>query len=183
LASIITLSFFLNNCNSEKRFGFREKVRVYHNSNSAKVFQKNPTKSLDVLTISNEKNIAPKLKEGTIILKNAKHSIPFELLTASIDTPKPYEIKKLPVVEEVQNTSVSVAKPEHNGVNVGLVFVGIGVLVIVVVLLLVIVVVLLLVSFHIGDVDNIYGCAFTLVGLIISAIGGLIILISSQVNN
>ena len=175
MASIITLSFFLNNCNSEKRFGFREKVRVYHNSNSAKVFQKNPTKSLDVLTISNEKNIAPKLKEGTIILKNAKHSIPFELLTASIDTPKPYEIKKLPVVEEVQNTSVSVAKPEHNGVNVGLVFVGIGVLVIVVVLLLV--------SFHIGDVDNIYGCAFTLVGLIISAIGGLIILISSQVNN
>ena len=81
----------------------------------------------------------------------------------------------MPVVGEEQNTSVSIAKPEHNGVNVGLVFVGIGVLVIVVVLLLV--------SIHKGDVDNLYGCAFMSVGLIISAIGGLIILISSQVNN
>jgi len=136
LASIITLSFFLNNCNSEKRFGFREKVRVYHNSNSAKVFQKNPTKSLDVLTISNEKNIAPKLKEGTIILKNAKHSIPFELLTASIDTPKPYEIKKLPVVEEEQKTTVSVSKPEHKGISGGYKF-AIVLLVIGVILILV----------------------------------------------
>jgi len=181
LASIITLSFFLNNCNSEKRFGFREKVRVYHNSNSAKVFQKNPTKSLDVLTISNEKNIAPKLKEGTIILKNAKHSIPFELLTASIDTPKPYEIKKLPVVEEEQNTTVSVAKPERKtmsgGTIVGLVLVGLGLLLILIGLL----------PNSKGEVGAALpgdgGCFLAFYGLVIMAIGGLIILISSLVNN
>ena len=90
-------------------------MRVNHNSNSVKVIQKNSSKQTDVLTTSNKKIIALKLKEGTVISKKseptlslAKSITSFEILTASIDTPRPYEIKKLPVVEEEQKTSVSV---------------------------------------------------------------------------
>jgi predicted alpha/beta-fold hydrolase len=78
LASIITLSFFLNNCNSEKRFGFREKVRVYHNSNSAKVIQKIQAKPITVLATSNENIIAPILKKEIVFTENIETKITSE---------------------------------------------------------------------------------------------------------
>jgi hypothetical protein len=123
LASIITLTLFLNNCNSEKRFGFREKVRVYHNRNSTKVIQKVAAKPTDVLTTSNEKNIAPKLKVETVVSKkletkilSEKHLLPIENVTASIYNSKPDVLKILPSVEEENNLGKSniLNKPNVN---------------------------------------------------------------------
>ena len=151
-------------------------MRVDHNRNSVKVIQKNPAKSIDVLTTSNEKTIALKLNDESIFSKKAKHSIPFELLTASIDTPKPYEIKKLPIVEEEQKTSVSTAKPEHKGISggaiVGFVFILIGLLLILIGLVI-----------PSSGPDISEGCVFLFFGVLIMVIGGVIILISSLVNN
>ena len=85
-------------------------MRVDHNRNSVKVIQKNSSKQTDVLTTPNKKIIALKLKEGTVISKKleptislAKSITSFEILTTSIDTPRPYEIKKLPIVEQQNN--------------------------------------------------------------------------------
>ncbi|MEI6594954.1 MAG: hypothetical protein WCO28_05275 [Bacteroidota bacterium] len=123
MASIITLTLFLNNCNSEKRFGFREKVRVYHNRNSTKVIQKVAAKPTDVLTTSNEKNIAPKLKVETVVSKkletkilSEKHLLPIENVTASIYNSKPDVLKILPSVEEENNLGKSniLNKPNVN---------------------------------------------------------------------
>jgi hypothetical protein len=83
----------------------------------------------------------------------------------------------LPVVGEEQNTSVSIAKPEHKtmsgGTIVGLVLVGLG---------------LLLILIGLPDSKSgaglpADGCFLAFYGLVIMAIGGVIILISSLVNN
>ena len=137
LASIITFSIFLNNCNSEKRFGFREKIRVNHNSNSAKVIQKNQAKPITVLATSNENIIAPILKKEIVFTKNIetkitslKQTSPFDNVSASVNNSKPDIIKKLPLIEE-ENKYV---KPKAQNKNpsksllVGIILLVIGVL-------------------------------------------------------
>jgi len=78
LASIIFLTLFLNNCNSEKRFGYLEKVRVDNNSNSAKVIQKIQAKPITVLATSNENIIAPILKKEIVFTENIETKITSE---------------------------------------------------------------------------------------------------------
>ncbi|MEI6594953.1 MAG: hypothetical protein WCO28_05270 [Bacteroidota bacterium] len=137
LASIITFSIFLNNCNSEKRFGFREKIRVNHNSNSAKVIQKIQAKPITVLATSNENIIAPILKKEIVFTKNIetkitslKQTSPFDNVSASVNNSKPDIIKKLPLIEE-ENKYV---KPKAQNKNpsksllVGIILLVIGVL-------------------------------------------------------
>jgi hypothetical protein len=64
-ASIILLSFLINSCSSEKRFGFREKVKVDYSRNEIKKNKKANEKPDDLITVSNEQqNIPLETKSG-----------------------------------------------------------------------------------------------------------------------
>ena len=56
-ASIISLSILINSCSSEKRFGFREKVKVDNSRNVVRLHQKSPVKTDEIITVSNETKI------------------------------------------------------------------------------------------------------------------------------
>ena len=137
LASIIILSVFLNNCNSEKRFGYLEKVRVDHNRNSVKVIQKVPAKTIEVITASTENATTLKLKDEPVILKHteapasyAKHVAPFDNVSASVNNSKPDIIKKLPLIEEENKYMKPKAqnKNPNKSLLVGIILLVIGVL-------------------------------------------------------
>ena len=192
MASIIFLTLFLNNCSSEKRFGFREKIRVDNNSNSAKVVQKNYAKPTDVLTTSIEKSIAPKLKEETAISKKTEtkitslnqHSI-FENVTASVGHSNPVVLKKLLDVE--QKSTSALPPNRYRGQRpvlsiIARVFLFTG-LALIGITLISFIAFLMMPSWETVIFALLVGGYILIPGVILCAIGGILSLISLLINN
>lgn len=113
LASLLALSIFFNNCNSEKRFGFMEKIRLDNKRNSAKAKDKIAAESIQISIASDQNNNIPKMNAGVLSSKNLEKKaaitnfkLPVEMLTAIVATSNPEVLKKQQENEQARTVAM-----------------------------------------------------------------------------
>lgn len=181
LASLLALSVFFNNCNSEKRFGFREKIRVDNKRNFANAKDKIAAESIQISMASNENNKIPQMNAGVLISKNLEKKaaitnlkLPVEMVTAIFATSNPEVLKKQQENEQARPAAMHPKeKSKEKSVLsiIALVFIWLGIIA------LITGIIVASVSHGGGGFPD--GCAFILFGPISILIGIILSLISN----